>query len=245
MHSVALRDPATDRRLRLRPPKIAIRNRGSKVHSCAHDSNERSTLTEIRLPSPSRRKQEFCCHVCHTLVRLETKVGEIALKSPFLKWKKRQELPRFCCLFEFGATESRPPAKLAKARTFHENDRTVAGRISKTKFLFAGSQIKITDLVIWRGAIPHPSLRIREEFSQGVFRMRLVSLALIPLSLVPTITGESGLVYSVGALVLGSIFFHRCARFAFRRSNATARRLLAASVVYLPLVFILMMLDKK
>jgi protoheme IX farnesyltransferase len=72
-----------------------------------------------------------------------------------------------------------------------------------------------------------------------------VSLFLIPLTLVPTIIGESGLVYSVGALMLGSIFFFCSARFASRRSNVAARQLLAASIVYLPAVFILMMLNKK
>jgi protoheme IX farnesyltransferase len=72
-----------------------------------------------------------------------------------------------------------------------------------------------------------------------------VSLFLIPLTLVPTIIGESGLVYSVGALILGSFFFFRSARFASRRSNVAARQLLAASILYLPALFILMMLNKK
>jgi protoheme IX farnesyltransferase len=72
-----------------------------------------------------------------------------------------------------------------------------------------------------------------------------VSLFLIPMTLVPTIIGESGLVYSVGALLLGSIFFYYSARFASRRSNVTARHLLAASIIYLPAVFLLMMLNKN
>jgi protoheme IX farnesyltransferase len=72
-----------------------------------------------------------------------------------------------------------------------------------------------------------------------------VSLFLIPLTLVPTIVGEAGLVYSVGALIFGSFFFFCSARFASRRSNVAARQLLAASIVYLPAVFILMMLNKK
>jgi protoheme IX farnesyltransferase len=72
-----------------------------------------------------------------------------------------------------------------------------------------------------------------------------VSLFLIPLTLVPTIIGESGQVYSVGALILGSFFFFRSARFASRRSNVAARQLLAASILYLPALFILMMLNKK
>jgi heme o synthase len=72
-----------------------------------------------------------------------------------------------------------------------------------------------------------------------------VSLALVPMSLIPTIIGESGLVYSVGALILGLIFFYYSARFAFRRSNVAARQLLAASIVYLPAVFTLLILNKK
>jgi protoheme IX farnesyltransferase len=72
-----------------------------------------------------------------------------------------------------------------------------------------------------------------------------VSLALIPLSLIPAITGESGVVYFAGAFLLGSIFFYYSGRFAFHRSNAAARQLLAASIAYLPVVFILMMLNKK
>src|ERR1700688_3091047 len=72
-----------------------------------------------------------------------------------------------------------------------------------------------------------------------------VSLALVSLSLFPTIIGESGLVYSVGALILGLIFFYYSVRLAFHRSNLAARHLLAASIVYLPAVFILLMLNKK
>jgi protoheme IX farnesyltransferase len=78
-----------------------------------------------------------------------------------------------------------------------------------------------------------------------IWQSAAVSLALIPLGLIPAITGESGLVYSVGALLLGSIFFYYSGRFAFHRSNVAARQLLAASIAYLPAVFILMMLNKK
>ena len=78
-----------------------------------------------------------------------------------------------------------------------------------------------------------------------IWQSLAVALALIPLSLILTIVGESGLVYSVGALILGLIFFYRSAGFAFRRSNVAARHLLTGSIVYLPTVFILVMLGKK
>jgi protoheme IX farnesyltransferase len=69
-------------------------------------------------------------------------------------------------------------------------------------------------------------------------------LILIPLSLTPTYLGHAGLIYWVGALLLSFSFFYYGARLAFRRSNATARQLLFVSIIYLPLVFVLMVLDK-
>jgi protoheme IX farnesyltransferase len=93
------------------------------------------------------------------------------------------------------------------------------------------------------GYLVLPVGEIRDRFV--VWQSFVVSLALIPLSLLPTITGESGLVYSVGALVLSLIFLCYSARFAFRRSSVTARQLLAASIIYLPAVFILLMLSGK
>lgn len=70
------------------------------------------------------------------------------------------------------------------------------------------------------------------------------SLALIPVSLIPAVQQRAGLVYFVAVLVLSSGFFYCAARLAFCRTNATARRLLFASIVYLPLVFALMMFGK-
>jgi protoheme IX farnesyltransferase len=93
------------------------------------------------------------------------------------------------------------------------------------------------------GYLVLPSDARRDRFV--VWQSVAVSLALIPLSLIPGITGQSGLVYAAGAFMLGSIFFYYSARFAFQRSNVAARQLLAASIVYLPAGFILMMLDKK
>jgi protoheme IX farnesyltransferase len=70
------------------------------------------------------------------------------------------------------------------------------------------------------------------------------SLVLIPASLLPVFLGQAGKAYLVGALVLGFGFLHYGMRLAFHRSNSLARRLVLASVVYLPLVFALMMVDK-
>ena len=72
----------------------------------------------------------------------------------------------------------------------------------------------------------------------------VASLALIPVSLSPTVFGGASPVYFVVAGVLSSGFFYYSAHLAFQRSNAAARRLLMASIIYLPLVFFLMMLNK-
>jgi protoheme IX farnesyltransferase len=76
------------------------------------------------------------------------------------------------------------------------------------------------------------------------------SFMLLPVSLLPALLGLSGVVYLVGALVLGSLFLYVSIRAAltlaqsFKIGNRDARRLLLASVVYLPLLFGLMVLGK-
>lgn len=70
------------------------------------------------------------------------------------------------------------------------------------------------------------------------------TLMLIPVSLLPTVLGMSGRVYFFGAIVLGLLFLYSSVRAAFSMSRQQARRLLLASVLYLPLLFILMVLNK-
>ena len=71
----------------------------------------------------------------------------------------------------------------------------------------------------------------------------MASLALIPVSLSPVISG-AGPIYCAVAIIVSSGFFYYSARLAFLRSNTAACRLLMASIIYLPLVFLLMVLDK-
>jgi protoheme IX farnesyltransferase len=81
-------------------------------------------------------------------------------------------------------------------------------------------------------------------------RILLYSLGLIPVSLAPVILGMSGVVYAAGAIVMGiglCYFGARLARLGLPmnapRSRQRARQLLQASVVYLPLLFALMMIN--
>ena len=69
-------------------------------------------------------------------------------------------------------------------------------------------------------------------------------MALLPLSLLPATVGQPGILCSVGALLLSLWFFYCGAQFVLRRSSAAARRLLLASIIYLPSSFVLMILHR-
>src|SRR5437870_13178461 len=88
--------------------------------------------------------------------------------------------------------------------------------------------------------LPRGKRRIRFMAWQSM----LPALSLIPVSLVLGLLGLAGPVYTVGALLLGSYFYYCSAQLAVRKSNADARRLLFASIIYLPVVFVLMVLNK-
>src|SRR6266851_6923852 len=72
----------------------------------------------------------------------------------------------------------------------------------------------------------------------------LYTVMLLPVSLLPTLLGTSGKTYFVGAIVLGLAFLYFSLRAALSKSRQAARQLLLASVIYLPLLFILMVLDR-
>ncbi|MDR3699754.1 MAG: heme o synthase [Candidatus Sulfopaludibacter sp.] len=72
----------------------------------------------------------------------------------------------------------------------------------------------------------------------------LYGIALIPVSLIPAALGMSGRLYLVGALLLGLWFLYSGVRVAAERSLARARNVLITSVLYLPLIYGLMLLDR-
>lgn len=70
------------------------------------------------------------------------------------------------------------------------------------------------------------------------------ALMLLPVSLLPAILGISGRLYLVAAVVLGLLFLASSIRAAISKSNQHARQLLLASVLYLPLLFGVMVLNR-
>ena len=127
-----------------------------------------------------------------------------------------------------------------------------------------GALILFGILFVWQ--FPHffsIAWLYREDYAAGGIRMlpvveedgrstarRIVaySLILIPLSLLPGMFGMAGKIYLVGSFVLGVALFYFGARLAFLklpvnsgRSKMMARQVLQATVIYLPLLFVLMM----
>jgi protoheme IX farnesyltransferase len=70
------------------------------------------------------------------------------------------------------------------------------------------------------------------------------SLMLVPVSLLPTALGMSGRIYLVAAAALSLLFLASSIRAALSKSNQHARQLLLASVLYLPLLFGVMVLNR-
>jgi protoheme IX farnesyltransferase len=99
----------------------------------------------------------------------------------------------------------------------------------------------------------------REDYARGGIRvlpveepegrstsMQVVNYAaaLIPVSLLPTVVGLAGRAYFVGAIVLGVFSLALAVRFAQQRTPERARQLFYASLVYLPVLWVLMLANR-
>src|SRR2546423_1366741 len=72
----------------------------------------------------------------------------------------------------------------------------------------------------------------------------IMSVALVVLSFFPAVLGMAGSVYVIAALLLGLGLLIAVHRAASLRTKASAKELLHATVIYLPLLFLMMVLDK-
>jgi heme o synthase len=85
----------------------------------------------------------------------------------------------------------------------------------------------------------------REKARLVNWQTLLPLLLLVPVSLLPALTSEASVQYDIGAALLCGAFLYYGAQFVFRKSNSSARRLLAASIIYLPSLFMLMIVLRK
>jgi len=99
----------------------------------------------------------------------------------------------------------------------------------------------------------------RDDYERGGFRMMsmgehgarrtgwaatLHALALVPVAALPALLGLAGPIYLVGALALGVGFLVLSVHMAVRCDDVVARRLFRGSLLFLPLLFLLMALDR-
>lgn len=122
--------------------------------------------------------------------------------------------------------------------------------------LQAGAWVLYAILLLWQ--IPHfmaIAWIYREDYERAGYRvlppvsrrsvfvnwMIVVPLViLMPVSILPLMQGNAGALYKCGALLASGSFLYLGALLAIHKSNLRARRLLLASVVYLPLLFLLL-----
>ena len=76
-------------------------------------------------------------------------------------------------------------------------------------------------------------------------RILIFTVILLGLSVLPVTSGLTGMIYLVGALVLGSVLLWFGFEAALARTKTAARHVLLASVAYLPLLLMLMVIDKN
>jgi protoheme IX farnesyltransferase len=89
-----------------------------------------------------------------------------------------------------------------------------------------------------------PMLPVVDPGGDRAGRQALIyAAALIPISLLPSAVGVSGVPYFWAALALGLAQFWLASRFAAVRSDASARALFYGSITYLPLLWAAMILD--
>jgi heme o synthase len=114
-------------------------------------------------------------------------------------------------------------------------------------------------LFVWQ--MPHffaLALMYERDYRAGGFRMLpsctngdhrtrsqiiLFASGLLPISLMPLFTSNAGWLYGVGAALLGGLFLWAAVLCALRKPGAE-RRLFLTSIIYLPLVLGVMMLDQ-
>jgi protoheme IX farnesyltransferase len=99
----------------------------------------------------------------------------------------------------------------------------------------------------------------REEYEKAGFKMLPVidpngqrtgrqavshTLGLLPVSLCPFLFHITGYFYLFGALVLGAVFLYFAIQFARHMTIPRARQLFFVSILYLPLLLVVMVLDK-
>ena len=95
------------------------------------------------------------------------------------------------------------------------------------------------------GRAGFPMLPVTQPDGRSTARQAIIfSLILIPASIVPFELQMAGAIYAIGALAGSLALLGLSLSFAASRSNQRARRLFVGSITYLPLLWILLIIDR-
>ncbi|MGB2717319.1 MAG: heme o synthase [Vicinamibacterales bacterium] len=90
-----------------------------------------------------------------------------------------------------------------------------------------------------------PMLPVIEPDGRSTARQAIAyAAALLPVAMAPTLLGMTGTTYFAAAFVLSAALLALTVRFGVERSVAAARRLFFGSIIYLPLLWIVMIADR-
>jgi protoheme IX farnesyltransferase len=78
----------------------------------------------------------------------------------------------------------------------------------------------------------------------GAIQIAVFTLLLLPISFLPVILSFGSIYAALALLALGIFFFVRSIQLIIDLSDKSARKLMFASFIYLPVVFIIMLIDK-
>ena len=135
------------------------------------------------------------------------------------------------------------------------------GAVAASGTIGAGDWILAGILYIWQ--IPHflaLAWMYKDDYALGGFTMLpafdksgeltarvsvITSMCLIPLALMMTIVDATGVLFAIAGAILGGFMTMKSITFWRTRNRATARKLFLASIIYLPLVLAIMLLDRQ
>jgi protoheme IX farnesyltransferase len=86
--------------------------------------------------------------------------------------------------------------------------------------------------------------RERESRFTGIQCM-LYSLVLIPMAFMPQIIGMTGNIGMVTGVLVGMLYFAASVVFYIKNNYVSARRVMFASFLYLPVILLALLIDKK
>ena len=134
------------------------------------------------------------------------------------------------------------------------------GWVAASGSIDRGAWILGAILFVWQ--IPHflaLAWLYREDYERGGFAMLptidrkgqitcevivITSLLLLPIGLLATMLHVAGVVFAIGSLVLGAAMVAIGIRLYLNRTNANARYMFLASIIYLPLLMCLLVFDR-